>query len=55
MTFSFELYNEDMFLEVEIETSDYDGTLALLESVPNVRNIKVSVPGTKVMAYVGSK
>jgi len=54
--FSFELYSEDIFLTVEIETDDYDGTLALLESVPNVRDIKVSVPGIPdVMAYAGSK
>jgi len=36
---SFELYNKDMFLTLEIETSDLDSTLSLLESVPNVRNI----------------
>lgn len=40
-TVTFELYNDDMFLEIEIVTSDVDGTLSLLESVPNVRNIQV--------------
>ncbi len=37
---TFELYNEDMFLEMTIETSDLDATLSMLESVPNVRNIR---------------
>lgn len=40
-TITFELYNEDMFLSLEIETSNPAETLALLESVPNVRNIKL--------------
>ena len=39
VTVTFELYSEDMFLVVEIETSTLAETLELLESVPNVRNI----------------
>jgi len=41
MTITFELYNEDMFLSLEIVTSDPENTLAVLESAPNVRNIKL--------------
>ncbi len=39
---TFELFNGDMFLELEIVTSDVDYTLSVLESVPNVRNIQVA-------------
>lgn len=39
-TVTFELYNDDMFLEFEIVTADLDNTISLLESVPNVRNIR---------------
>ena len=39
-TVTFELFNSDMFLTVSIETSNLAETLALLESVPNVRNIQ---------------
>lgn len=40
-TVTFELYSDELFLEIEIQTSDLDSTLTLLESVPNVRNIQV--------------
>jgi hypothetical protein len=36
---TFELFSEDMFLTMQIETADLEYTLSLLESVPNVRNI----------------
>lgn len=38
---TFELYSDDMFLSLEIETNDLAATLSILESVPNVRNIVI--------------
>lgn len=39
-TVTFELYNADMFLSVSIETKDLSTVVAMLESTPNVRNIR---------------
>lgn len=40
-TISFELFNEELFLTIEIESVDVENDLTLLRSVPNVRNIQV--------------
>lgn len=40
-TITFELFNEELFLVIEIESVDVENDLALLRSVPNVRNIQV--------------
>lgn len=38
-TVTFELYNEDMFFELAIETADPEAVVAALAGMSNVRNI----------------
>lgn len=40
-TITFELFNEELFLTIEIESVDVENDLTLLRSVPNVRNIQL--------------